>query len=100
MFVVELVFIPGIPGVSVSKRCSPYPIQGRNSSIQSWRKFSQPKIYHAHSIVPNRPIILDESYPSPDTAALHEEGYEGALVARADSSERILSMSSYGKPDS
>jgi hypothetical protein len=48
-------------------------------------------------ISPNRPIILDESYASPETAALHEEGYEG-LVARADSPKGILSMSSYGKP--
>lgn len=43
-----------------------------------------------------RPIILDDSYASPETVALHEEGYEGALVARADS-PRIL-MSAYGKP--
>ncbi|KAF4612609.1 hypothetical protein G7Y89_g15570 [Cudoniella acicularis] len=45
-----------------------------------------------------RPIILDESYPSPESAALHEEGYEGALVARADSPKERLSMSAYGKP--
>jgi hypothetical protein len=47
----------------------------------------------------SRPIILDESYASPETAALHEEGYEeGALVARADSPRDHLSMSTYGKP--
>ncbi|KAH6676388.1 hypothetical protein B0J14DRAFT_477280, partial [Halenospora varia] len=46
----------------------------------------------------HRPIILDESYASPESAALHEEGYEGALVARADSPRERLSMSAYGKP--
>ncbi|KAH8594354.1 hypothetical protein B0O99DRAFT_652650 [Bisporella sp. PMI_857] len=45
-----------------------------------------------------RPIILDENYASPETAALHEEGYEGALVARAGSSPNLISMSAYGKP--
>lgn len=43
-----------------------------------------------------RPIILDDSYASPETVALHEEGYEGALVARADSPRTL--MSAYGKP--
>jgi hypothetical protein len=37
------------------------------------------------------------STASPDSAALHEEGYEGALVARANSSRDHLSMSIYGK---
>ncbi|TVY47420.1 hypothetical protein LOCC1_G004411 [Lachnellula occidentalis] len=46
----------------------------------------------------HRPIILDESYASPETAAFHEEGYEGALVARVDSPKDLLSMSAYGKP--
>lgn len=45
----------------------------------------------------NRPIILDETYESPETAALHEEGYEGALVTRAGSPSSLLSMSAYGK---
>lgn len=45
-----------------------------------------------------RPIIIDETYPSPETTALHEGGYEGALVPRADSPTDILSMSAYGKP--
>lgn len=45
-----------------------------------------------------RPIILDDHYESPETAALHEEGYEGALVARAGSPSDLLSMSAYGKP--
>ncbi len=44
-----------------------------------------------------RPIILDESYESPETAALHEAGYEGALVARADSPRDYFPMSAYGK---
>ncbi|KUJ16410.1 uncharacterized protein LY89DRAFT_749018 [Mollisia scopiformis] len=44
-----------------------------------------------------RPIILDDSYASPETAALHEEAYEGALVAREDSPKGLLSMSAYGK---
>ncbi|KAH7370448.1 hypothetical protein BKA65DRAFT_522181 [Rhexocercosporidium sp. MPI-PUGE-AT-0058] len=46
----------------------------------------------------NRPIILDDSYASPETAAFHEEGYEGGLVARADSPRDLLPMSAYGKP--
>ncbi|OWP02145.1 hypothetical protein B2J93_3577 [Marssonina coronariae] len=45
----------------------------------------------------SRPIILDDSYASPETAALHEEGYEGALVARVDSPRESLSMAAYGK---
>jgi hypothetical protein len=45
----------------------------------------------------NRPIILDETYESPETAALHEEGYEGALVARSGSPSSLISMSAYGK---
>ncbi|KAH8809122.1 hypothetical protein F5884DRAFT_674342, partial [Xylogone sp. PMI_703] len=44
------------------------------------------------------PIILDESYASPETAALHEVGYEGALVAQADSPRALFPMSAYGKP--
>jgi hypothetical protein len=56
-----------------------------------------------HSLQPehissHRPIILDENYQSPETAALHEEGYEGALVARADSPTDLIPMSAYGKP--
>jgi len=46
----------------------------------------------------HRPIILDESYASPESAAFHEAGYEGALVARVDSPNDLLSMSAYGKP--
>lgn len=46
----------------------------------------------------HRPIILDESYPSPESEAFHAEGYEGALVARADSPQEHLPMSAYGKP--
>jgi hypothetical protein len=45
----------------------------------------------------NRPIILDETYESPETAALHEEGFEGALVARSGSPSSLISMSAYGK---
>jgi hypothetical protein len=46
-----------------------------------------------------RPVILDEAFDSPETAALrYEEGYEGGLLARADSPSDFLSMSAYGKP--
>lgn len=45
----------------------------------------------------DRPIILDETYESTETAALHEEGCEGALVPRADSPTDLISMSAYGK---
>jgi hypothetical protein len=55
-------------------------------------------LFQPEHLSSNRPIILDESYPSPETAALHEEGYEGALVARVDSPKQLLSMSAYGKP--
>lgn len=41
---------------------------------------------------------MDEHYESPETAALHEEGYEGTLVARAGSPSDLISMSAYGKP--
>jgi len=42
---------------------------------------------------------LDEAFESPETAALrYEEGYEGGLLARADSPPGFLSMSAYGKP--
>ncbi|KAG9243093.1 hypothetical protein BJ878DRAFT_136095 [Calycina marina] len=45
-----------------------------------------------------KPIIIDEHYESPETVALHEEGYEGALVARAGSPTDLISMAAYGKP--
>jgi hypothetical protein len=42
---------------------------------------------------------LDEAFESPETAALrYEEGYEGGLLARADSPPGFLPMSAYGKP--
>ncbi|TVY85433.1 hypothetical protein LSUE1_G000471 [Lachnellula suecica] len=55
-------------------------------------------MWQPEHILSHRPIILDESYASPETAAFHEEGYEGALVARVDSPKDLLSMSAYGKP--
>lgn len=53
----------------------------------------QPEHFSSHT-----PIIVDESYPSPESAAFHEEGYEGALVARVHSPKDRLPMSAYGKP--
>ncbi|KAG4429496.1 hypothetical protein IFR05_015024, partial [Cadophora sp. M221] len=55
--------------------------------------YSQP----AHPF-PNRPVILDDSNASPETAAFHEEEYERGLVARADSPEDLLPMFAYGNP--
>lgn len=55
------------------------------------------KCYQPEHLSGNRPIILDETYESPETAAFHEEGYEGALVPRADSPSDLISMSAYGK---
>ncbi|KAG9237416.1 hypothetical protein BJ875DRAFT_520212, partial [Amylocarpus encephaloides] len=43
------------------------------------------------------PIIVDESYPSPESAAFHELGYEGALVARGISPQEPFPMSAYRK---
>lgn len=54
-------------------------------------------MFEPERIPTNKPIIVDESYASPETAALHEEGYEEALVARVDSPKDHISMSSYGK---
>ncbi|KAG0652700.1 hypothetical protein D0Z07_0285 [Hyphodiscus hymeniophilus] len=79
--------------------------QASATSLSSTRAESVPVFFSllTHSLQPghlssNRPIILDESYESPETAALHEEGYEGALVTRADSPTDLISMSAYGKP--
>lgn len=68
-----------------------------------WPEFGLSSSLLTHSLQPehissHRPIILDENYQSPETAALHEEGYEGALVARADSPTDLIPMSAYGKP--
>lgn len=44
------------------------------------------------------PVILDETYDSPETAVLrYEGGYEGGLLARADSPVGLASMAAYGK---
>ncbi|QSZ30154.1 hypothetical protein DSL72_004674 [Monilinia vaccinii-corymbosi] len=56
------------------------------------------RCFQSEHLSSGRPIIIDETYPSPETTALHEGGYEGALVPRADSPTDILSMSAYGKP--
>ena len=40
-------------------------------------------------------MIVSESYVSPETAALHEEGYEGCLMAGF--SRGFLSMSTLGR---
>lgn len=45
----------------------------------------------------DRPIILDGTYDPPESAELHEEGYDGALVARPGSPAALLSMATYGK---
>ncbi|RQM05182.1 hypothetical protein DH86_00003181 [Scytalidium sp. 3C] len=58
---------------------------------------SKPKLPPEH-FSGGGPIILDESYASPESAALHEVGYEGALVAQADSPRDLIPMSAYGKP--
>ncbi|TVY30227.1 hypothetical protein LHYA1_G000714 [Lachnellula hyalina] len=63
------------------------------SQPSSWHTLRTPEPLSSH-----RPIILDESYASPESAAFHEAGYEGALVARVDSPNDLLSMSAYGKP--
>jgi hypothetical protein len=59
--------------------------------------YSTYRLFEPEHLSRSRPIILDESCASPETAALHEEGYEGALVARAESPRDHLSMSTYGK---
>ncbi|EKD21035.1 transcriptional regulator Medusa [Drepanopeziza brunnea f. sp. 'multigermtubi' MB_m1] len=55
-----------------------------------------PPITHP-TCVRSAPVIIDDSYASPETAAFHEEGYEGALVARVSSPRDLLPMSAYGK---
>ncbi|TVY35394.1 hypothetical protein LSUB1_G008466 [Lachnellula subtilissima] len=60
--------------------------------------YSTYTLFDPEPLSSHRPIILDESYASPESAAFHEAGYEGALVARVDSPNDLLSMSAYGKP--
>ncbi|RAL61199.1 hypothetical protein DID88_010278 [Monilinia fructigena] len=69
-----------------------------NSHPTAKLAYSTYTLFDSEHLSSGRPIIIDETYPSPETTALHEGGYDGGLVPRADSPTDILSMSAYGKP--
>ncbi|KAJ5042095.1 uncharacterized protein L3040_004653 [Drepanopeziza brunnea f. sp. 'multigermtubi'] len=84
-----------------------YRFQVQHSPITLFSSFSFPRRHSQLARRPlvdlpghhpsDRPVIIDDSYASPETAAFHEEGYEGALVARVSSPRDLLPMSAYGK---